>query len=367
MSMDKPDILIFSPPPAMEFLGLIRDYESLTITRRFYSPGEWEMHISLAKQHTDKLVHNNLLLFGDGSKAGIIRHREPQQNENDSDTTLTVKGPTLQGLAHDRMVLPTDSPGTGYDAAGGTQEALMKHYVTAHMVNPTDADRDMPGLIVAADQGRGISDQWRFDIKTYVDDVLNQVGTYAKLGWDIMADIAHKQLIFDVCKGTDRSISQSAVPPVMFAGDWGNISAPHLIQSWLNAATAGYAVAGSTLSNLVQKVGTAKGYERQEQTFDCSDAETTAELLSMGAQKLGEAAPTVSFSFSILPDRPFIYGRDYDLGDIVTAYHRGWGVSMDAQITEIVETYEAGGNTLTPTFGTSIPTFTAWLRKQIRR
>lgn len=365
--MDKPDILIFSPPPAMEFLGLIRDYESLAITRRFYAAGEFELKISLAKQHTGKLIRNNLLLFGDGKKAGIIRHREPQQNENDSGATLTVKGPTLQGLAYDRMVLPADNPGTEYDAAGGTQETIMKHFVTAHMAAPADTDRAMPGLAVAVDQGRGASDAWRFGINTYVGDALNQVGTYAKLGWDITADAANKRLTFDVLQGTDRSISQSAVPPVMFAGDWGNIAAPHLIQSWLSAATAGYAVAGDTLSNLVQKVGAATGYDRQEQTFDCSDAETAAELLSLGAQKLGEAEPTVSFSFSILPNRPFAYGRDYDLGDIVTAYHRGWGVSMDAQITEIAETYEAGGNTLTPTFGTSVPTFTAWLRKQIRR
>lgn len=365
--MDKPDILIFSPPPDMAFLGLIRDYESLTITRRFYTPGEWELHINLAKQHTGKLTRNNILLFGDGRKAGVIRHREPQQDESDQGTTLTIKGPTLQGLTHDRIILPSDSPGTGYDAASGMQEAVMKHFVTANMVSPADTDRAMSGLIVAADQGRGVSDQWRFDIKTYVDDALNQVGTYAKLGWDIRADVSNKHLVFDVFKGTDRSISQSTVPPVMFAGDWGNIAAPHLIQSWLSAATAGYAVAGSTLSSLVQKVGTATGYERQEQTFDCSDAETTAELLSLGAQKLGEAAPVVSFSFSVLPNRPFVYGQNYDLGDIVTAYHRGWGVSMDAQITEIVETYEAGGNTLTPTFGTSVPTFTTWLRKQIRR
>lgn len=366
--MDKPDIYIYSPPPDMGLQGIIKDYESLTLTRRFYTPGEFELKINFAKKHARTLIRNNILVFGkDGSKAGIIRYREPQQDESDRGTTLTVKGPTLQGLLHDRVVLPADSPGTGYDSASGTQEAIMKHFVMAHMVSPADSDRAMSGLIVAADKGRGASDNWRFNIKTYVDDALNQVGTYAKLGWNVTADVKNKQLIFDVRKGTDRSISQSTVPPVMFAGDWGNISAPHLIQSWLSAATAGYAVAGDTLSNLVQKVGTATGYDRQEQVLDCSDAETTAELLSIGAQKLGEAAPTVSFSFSILPDKPFKYGRDYDLGDTVTAYHKGWGVSMDAQITEIVETYESGGNTLTPTFGTSIPTFAVWLRKQIKR
>lgn len=365
-TQNKPDILIFSPPPDFSFLGIIRDYESLALTRRFYAAGEFELHINIAKQHTDKLVRNNILAFGDGRKAGIIRHREPQQDQNDLSDTLTIKGPTLQGLAHDRIILPADSPGTGYDAASGTQETILKHFVTAHMAAPSDTDRAMAALVVATDQGRGASDAWRFNINTFVDDALNQVGTYAKLGWDIRADIANKQLVFDVYQCTDRSMSQSAVPPVMFAGDWSNISQPHLIQSWIGAATAGYAVAGDDLSNLVQKVGSASGYERQEQTFDCSDASTTAELLSTGAQKLGDVAPTMSFSFDILPDRPFVYGRDYDLGDIVTAYSKRWGVTMDAQITEMVETYEASGNTLTPTFGTNIPTLKTWIRKQIK-
>lgn len=365
--MNKPDILIFSPPPAMELQGIIRDYESLTLTRRFYTPGEFELKINLSKQHTDALVRNNILVLGGGRKAGIIRHREPQEDDSDQSDVLTIKGPTLQGLMHDRIILPADSPGTGYDSAEGTQEAIMKHFVTAHTVSPSDGDRALAGLVVAADQGRGASDKWRFPINNYVDDALSQVGSYAKIGWGIRADIANKQLIFDVYQGVNRSVSQSTVPPITFSADWSNISAPHLTQSWLNAATTAYAVAGDTLDNLVQKVGTATGYERQEQVFDCSDAETAADLLTLGSQKLGDVAPTESFNFNILPDRPFVYGADYDLGDTVTAYSRKFGVTLDAQITEMVEVWEASGYTLTPTFGTYIPTLAQWLRKQIKR
>jgi len=53
-----------------------------------------------------------------------------------------------------------------------------------------------------------------------------------------------------------------------------------------------------------------------------------------------ESAFAVALNTTVGPQ----YRIDYDLGDIVTAMNVRYGVSMDARITEAVETYEAGKN-----------------------
>lgn len=281
--MNKVSIRIFSPPPEFAFLGEIRDYESLVFTRRFYKPGEFELHINYNKQNTGALARNNIIVLGrDGKKAGIIRHHENQTGDSsDRDDTIIVKGPALQGILHDRIVLPDDSPGNGYDAASGTQEGIMKHFADHQAANPLDSNRKIPGLVIAADQGRGAQDNWRFDIKTYLDDALYQIGTYAKFGWEITADLANRKFVFDVRQGVNRTASQSAVPPVMFAGDWSNIQAPHYIQSWLNAATVLLLYVGITLAqkfaakHKLNVQGTLEAVQKEVPVFD-----TVAGLLS---------------------------------------------------------------------------------------
>lgn len=364
--MDNAPIRIFSP--AFELLAEIRDYESLQFTRRFYKAGGFELHINLQARNTDALVDGNIIqLAKNAAKAGIIRHRENDVGEDSyKNDTLIIKGPSLQGLCAQRIVVP-DTAGDGYDSASGTQETIMKHFVTAHCVNPTDANRAIPGLAVAADQQRGVLDAWRFRFDNLAD-ALETVGTYAKLGWNVLLDVVNRQFIFDVLQGRNLTASQNVLPPVLFSADFQNIKAPHFIFSKLNAATVGYAGgSGDDADRLIQEVGSASGIDRLEQFFDCSDADTASDLLTEGTQALGDAAPTETFEFQILPDKPFVYGTDYDLGDTVTAYSKKWGITIDAQITELVETYESGGNTLQATFGTNISTFAAWIKKQTRK
>lgn len=358
--MEAPSVRILSPD--FELLGEIRDYESLQFTRRFYSVGEFELHININKANTGALQNGNLIMLGkDEKRVGIVRHRENEIDENgDSTDTLTIKGPTLKGVCGQRIIVPATT-GDGYDSTSGTQEAIMKHFVDAHCVNPTDTGRKISHLVIAADQGRGVSDQWRFRFDNLAD-ALEQVGQYSKLGWDVSLDFSNEQMMFDVMQGRNLTAGQDTFPPVIFSTEFSDIKTPHFIQSWLNAATVGYAGGqGDDTDRLIQKIGSASGLDRMEAFLDCSDAENTAELISKGTQKLEESAPTKTFEFSVIHDHPFVYGTDYDLGDTVTARSKKWGLTMDAQIVELKEIYETGGNSLEVTFGTSIPSLLKYI------
>jgi len=341
--------------PQFELLGEIDDYESLQFTRRFYKVGEFELHVNMDKNNTDKLQKNNLIILGSCfNKVGIIMYRENLPDENGNDE-LIIKGPTLKGVMSRRLIVPSIS-GDGYDSESGSIETILKAFVNNNVVNPTNIDRKIPQVIIATDQNRGNQDAWRgrFEI---LSDKLDEIGEYAQVGWDVILDTINNKWIFDVIVGRNLSVNQDTLPPVIFSTGFDNIKNQHLIQSLLSTANLGYAGgSGDDINRLIQQVGSSTGLERIETFLDCSQVADINELLTLGAQKLDVLKEIKAFEFQFIPDNTFIYEKDYDLGDTVTAQSKKWGVTMDAQIIEVKEIYEIGGNTLQAIFGTNIPT-----------
>lgn len=344
------------------FLGEIDNYESLQFIRRFYKVGEFELHINMDKANTDILVKNNLIILGNNlNKVGIIMHRE-SQIKGDGTDELIIRGPTLKGVMSRRIIVPpVDSD--GYDSQTGSQETIMKAFVGNHVVNPTDADRKIPQIEIATDQQRGSQDKWRSKFEI-LSDKLEEIGTYANMGWDVVLDTDNNKWLFDVYIGRDLTVDQEILPPVIFSTSFDNILTPHLIQSLLNTANVGYAGGkGDDEDRLVQKIGSSTGFERLEAFLDCSQAEDITELTSQGQQKLNEIKEVQTFEFQIIPDNTFIYGQDYDLGDFVTAQSKKWELTMNCQIIEIKENYEVDGFTIETTLGNNIPNLLTTIKK----
>lgn len=352
--------------PQFELLGEIDDYESLQFIRRFYKVGEFELHINMDKNNTDKLQKNNLIILGGCvNKVGIIMYRENLPDENGNDE-LIIKGPTLKGIMSRRLIVPPVS-GDGYDSETGSIETILKAFVNNNVVNPTNTERKIPQVIIETDQGRGNQDAWRgrFEI---LSDKLDEIGEYSEIGWDVTLDINNNNWVFDVLIGRNLTVNQDILPPVIFSTDFDNIKNQHLIQSQLATANLGYAGgSGDDINRLIQQVGSTSGLERIETFLDCSQAADVNELLTMGAQKLDVLKEIKAYEFQFIPDNTFIYEKDYDLGDTVTAQSKKWGVTMDVQIIEVKEIYEIAGNTLEAIFGTNIPTILDKIKTVIKR
>ena len=62
---------------------------------------------------------------------------------------------------------------------------------------------------------------------------------------------------------------------------------------------------------------------------------------------------------------PYVYRRDYSLGDLVTVRNRAWGVTMDARLTEMQTEYSSSGVRHTATFGTAPLNVFGRLKRQI--
>lgn len=345
-------------------LSEIDDYESLLWTRRWYRPGEFELCINLNKQNTRTLQKENIVLFGE--KAGIIRHREISLDENGKGgETLVIKGSSLSSLIGRRITLPPE--GEAYDVINSNAENIIKHYVDVNCINPIDINRKISGLIIAANQNRGINLKYQSRLKQ-LDEELEKISQISGLGWDVLPDIKNKLFVFDISEGKDLTSNQTINNPVMFSIDFDNIKSQSFIDSDLNYRNQAYIGGqGEGVGRSIVEVGEElQGLDRYEVFIDARDIENDADLPNRGQQKLLEMLKLRSFESEILTKGTFEYEKDWNLGDIVTVQNRKWGITMEARVTEIKEIYEPNGFKLEATFGNTIPTLIDKIKSEIQ-
>jgi hypothetical protein len=243
----------------------------------------------------------------------------------------------------------------------------MKHYIDAHCINPTDVKRKIPQLTLAPDLKRGIYVPWQSRFEQ-LDAVLQEIAEFTGIGWEIYLDLVNKAWIFDIVEGRDLTTAQAVNIPVIFSVEFDNIKGQHYTDSALNLKTVGYAGGqGEEELRLIQQIGDAEGLGRLETFLDCSDAADADELLANGQQKLAELKQAQSFEVNISPSGSFIYGTDWDLGDLVTVRSSKWGITMHSRITEVKEIYESSGFNLEATFGNSIPTIVDKIKQSFKQ
>ena len=342
------------------FLGEIDDYASLIWRRKWFKPGEFELHINAQKQHTDKLQKENIVYL-DERKAGIILHREISAENNE---TLIVKGYTLEGMVGRRITNPPT--GSAYDSVTDHAENIIKGYVNRNCVTPENANRVIAGLVIAPTQNRGAEMTYQTRLKNLADE-LEAVAIASELGWFVTLDLVNEQFIFDVSTGNNRSASQVDLPPAIFSIGYDNIASQTFIESRLNYKNVAYTGGeGSGTSRLITVYGDENtGLDRYEVFIDGSDIADSNGLTEKGQQKLAEYAEALTFDNKIFANSNLVYEQDFDLGDIVTAVNERWGVSLDTRITEITETYEPSGFRLEAVFGNNIPTLQEKIKQEI--
>ncbi|WP_257674326.1 siphovirus ReqiPepy6 Gp37-like family protein [Clostridium felsineum] len=336
-------------------LGEIDDYESLVFTRRYSKTGEFELHININKNNTDALKKDNIIIVGNNPhKCGIIRHREIKTNDDGSEE-LIIKGSSLSSIVGRRITIPL--VGQAYDSIKAEAETVIKHYVNSNCVDPVDTKRKIQNLVIADDKKRGAVLSYQSRLKA-LDVEVETIAESAGLGFEVYLDIQNRQFVFEVTEGKNLTAAQSILPPVIFSVDFDNVTAQDFIDSDINYKNKGY-VGGEGEGedrNILEVGDDVSGLDRIEAFIDARDLNDDSNLKQRGLEKLNESSKIETFESQILQNSSFIYGKDYDLGDIVTIQNRKWGVTLESRITEITETYEADGFKLSATFGNNIPT-----------
>lgn len=374
--------------------GVITNFESLIFVRNFYECGTFELTINKNKANTDKLIKDNFIIVNkDDDKVLVIDKVVETTNKNSK--TLKITGDCIKGITKRRIIATN-----GYDRVAETEaENIQKHYVRNHMVesyydNQRTLNRDISWLKITPSQNRGIRTVWQARL-TNLHDELKHISEDTGLGWKIYLNRDEKKFYFDSVRGIDRTVNQVSNPTthamlsqmtheqlqaytheqlkgnikhpyIIFSEKKKNLIDGQIIDDNSNYKNVGYvAGSGENEDRLITILGNATGFSRREVFIDLNNITEYDELITEGQKQLDTYKIVQSIEGKIYQIPNMQYGKDWDLGDLVTIEANG--IYEDKRIIQVKEVYEKNNIIIEVGFGDKIPSLAEQIKKLTRR
>lgn len=324
-------------------LGIVDATTSVRWRRKYYEPGEVEIHLPASVENLQLLAEGRIIKRVDRKEAAIIEGIEADGED------LAIIGRMLSSIL-ERAILSKR-----YTLRGTAEEAMLA-------VIP-EGTRVVPELMAA--EAAGVTTT-KVEVQATYKNLLTVEQRLAKaagLGFRVLYEPG--VMTFEVYAGTDHSVQQSALPMVIFSDEFGNLMAPKYTKTSVDYKNRAYvAGTGEGDERTVVIVDLSEGEEVRELYVDAKDIqledgmtddEYLALLYQRGLDKLAECEKVENFEADGGDVENFAYMTDWDLGDIITVQDTRLGIIMHERVTEIEEVYEKGTATYTPTFGSALP------------
>jgi hypothetical protein len=352
-------------------LGVIDVVTGLTWLEKFSDAGNFELWCPLNDQNAELLKEDNLLWIG-GESAGVVEFKE-LTNDGEGTKTIHIQGRLAESYLDYRTIYPT------VIMTGKISDILRKH-VNDNLISPTDITRKIPLIELASDQvayGQSVSYQKTGDTVLLESSKLCEANS---LGFRLQFFPRQTKFVFRVYQGTDRTLDQSEVNPVLFSSDLDDILESSYSHNKSELRNFAY-VAGedSGTSRKIQTVGSTTGLSRRELFVDARDlqsektdgiaipeTEYNSMLVERGKTSLEDYKDIESFSATLrtFGVTGYVYGVDFFLGDKVTVYDGRLKVRTNAVITGVMKTFDGDGERLDITFGYEQPTLANKLKRR---
>lgn len=321
--------------------------------------GEWVLTLARNHEHADALLAPGAGIVVTDLDTGYVLFSGPvdmperSQQAGDPGVELTVRGVTDDVVLEDALAYPdptnsdADSQDVAFDERTGPAESLMHEFVHANIGGAATAERRRPGLEVAGSQGLGDETTVAGQFQTLLE-LCQTLGTAHGIGFRVVQvgsglvfhTWAHADLSGAVRLSVDgRSLTSArtgfgvpAVTRVVVAGNGGALDRFYIDKSSESAAAA-----------------EALWGRRRERFVDQRSTRNIDELESAADEVLNET-PFPNFFGEVVPaeDSPFVFGRDWVLGDVVTVTVDGveFGAPMQGFVVRLDSDGERVGFTL---------------------
>lgn len=340
-----------------ETIAIEDTYESLIWNPQFYDPGAFEIYTRASSRLFEIFALDNYVMRDDSDMVGVIERVQTVSDIEDGEHMI-ISGRCVKSFLERRIIWKQRD-------ISGTIENVMRTLITENAISPSIAARKIPNLVLAPANG------WteRIDTQYTGDNLLEVVIALCKLygyGFKVILNEQKKFVIY-FYRGINRSYAQTENPYVVFSPEFENITTSdftHDKSTLKNACN----VAGEGEGNARKyyAVGTASGLERREMFVDARDLSseveddsgnkktlTTAEynevLASRGREQLAENPETFQFEGEAETTRQYVYGEDFDLGDIVQVKDK-YGTESPSRIIGVIDSDEDSGRKIIPTF-----------------
>ena len=334
----------------LKFQGVSENQTSIVWTRRYFEPGEFEVHAPITPANVNLYQRTNIVWLQGAAEAGVIEDLNFEETATKNE--IVAKGRFLESYMDRRIIYPT------VNFTGKTEVAMRTLF--SNLSNPFPHIE--LGELQGFDDETSFQCTWK-DLLSYE----SRLARSANIGYRFRPSFTERKIYFETYKGLERTRSQHVRSYTEFSDDFDNInSANYHINDQIEKTVAYVAGQGEGSDRQVVIVGdtSGAGYDRRELYVNASDispddltqSQYIAALTQRGIDKLNENILSASLECVTIPLGNFNYKVDYDLGDVVTVRKTNWGVGQDLRITEIQEVYEHGAMQVVPTLGDPLPT-----------
>lgn len=342
---------------------IVDDAVSVVWCERYQEPGEFVMLLRATPELLRYFADNTILLSRDESDTAMFVETVTLTTSAEDGNYLRISGRSAESVIYERTIKQTDT-------RKGRPDELICYYIRenadSYWYYHTDAAHRKQqryryiNLLEPDDceQMQGTTDAQPFG---------QSVGEFAEtmckaFGFGFRIRFANGRLYYACYKGNDRSVSQDALPAVIFAEEFENLADTVYSldrSSYYNRVVIGGEGEGKDriIAEYSDEITKNAGLLMRETFVDAktvssnvdSDVSYVTLLQRIAIDSVNSKRIVQSFGGDILPGGQFRYREDYFLGDTVTI-RNVYGITGTAVVSEIVETEDDNGYRLIPTF-----------------
>ncbi|WP_368488057.1 siphovirus ReqiPepy6 Gp37-like family protein [Clostridium sp. BJN0013] len=325
--------------PNRELTGIVESFEYLRWTRRYSQCGSFELKAIATQENAALLKEGNIIWKNDDEEAGIIEHLELSQSEHE---IITASGRFATSFLARRILWQTE-------ILSGDLSVCVEQLLNNNIINPTDTERKITGISFSSPNlGTPVSTQISY--RNLMDSVTELC---------VASDIGIKTVFTPATGIFTVMLYNGANSQAVFSKEYENLTEQIYTESVADYAnTALIGGEGEGAGRTFVAITSGSGETRREIFVDAKDlraedfgTDYVNTLTFRGQSKLNEQAIRYTFDTSVNPHGNLTYKIDFDLGQTVKVISKAWGVSMTTRITEIEETYDADGQSISVVFG----------------
>lgn len=332
-----------------EKIAVIDTYTSLMWCKRYYDVGALDLQIEASKENLN-IFRKDYYITRDNDDA-VFRIEAIEIAEAEEGDSLII------GAVDCKEILSQRITWSQVFVRNCTVEEFIKQLLNTQLINPSDSKRKIRNFretVPVLTTERSTRQSTYDDVGEKVIELCreNELGCKMSLDED-------NYFVFTMYRGTDRSISQRENPRIIFEPNFENLfSSDYKFDQTNLKNVALVGGEGEGVERKLRSVGDAEGLERREMFVDAGSAsseeggdlvEYYKALVNEGKTALAETTNVASFEGEVDAQNSYRYKTDYDLGDIVTVRNK-YGISADARIVEVVETWDESGYSIEPVF-----------------
>lgn len=365
-------------------IAVIDVFESFVWIDRYDKAGEFTLDIPVWEQFLPHIRINNYVAIRESDRLMVIENVELITDAENGDK-LSVTGRSLESILARRVVWQNFE-------FGGPVQNVLSTVLSMNAISPGDTKRQIPGLRFETNNDPAVNanvDTMKM-LGENVYSLCEALTSTTNLGFKMLPE-GQGGFVFKVYAGVDRSWSQTENLPVVFSHSYENLLDSNYLQSEVlyvsNALVRGD---DDSITMEVMRHQERTGLARREMFIDTNLQPEEQELIHYSVKvdengnqiKDEEGNPEVDeiterikiydmayynrmfleakvemanhkvtevFDSEVDTYHQFIYGRDYDIGDIVQVQNR-YGYEGRCRVTEVMRTRDASGPKMVPTF-----------------